>query len=220
MKYVQITPDIYPSEESSKKKSFTLQKFLTQSSYKLNLKHIICRNKFIEKKELELIAVKLSQSLNQKVILHTQGNFEQFLHGPTVSLINQIEKPFFDYVEGLHITSDNLLRLDRKHIQFLRKNKYFMDENGKVGASVIGASCHNIKELEAAAYLNLDYCLLGPIKRKYKSSTPLGWKNFNSLASDISLPVYALGGLSILDTEDAKKNYAYGIAGISMFINS
>ncbi|GIS26307.1 MAG: hypothetical protein CM15mP127_06800 [Gammaproteobacteria bacterium] len=27
-------------------------------------------------------------------------------------------------------------------------------------------------------------------------------------------------GLSILDTEDAKKNNAYGIAGISMFINS
>ena len=53
MKYVQITPEIYPSEESSKKKSFTLQKFLTQSSYKTDLKHIICRNKLIEKKELE-----------------------------------------------------------------------------------------------------------------------------------------------------------------------
>ena len=100
MKYVQITPDIYPSEESSKKKSFTLQEFLTQSSYKTDLKHIICRNKLIEKKELELIAVQLSQSINQKVILHTQGNFEEFLQGPTVSLIDQIEKPFLDYVQG------------------------------------------------------------------------------------------------------------------------
>ena len=75
-------------------------------------------------------------------------------------------------------------------------------------------------ELDAAANLNLDYCLLGPIRQKYKSGTPLGWKNFNSLASDISIPVYALGGLSMLDTEDAKKNNADGIAGISMFINS
>ena len=220
MKYVQITPDIYPSEESSKKKSFTLQKFLTQSSYKTDLKHIICRNKLIEKKELELIAVQLSKSINQKVILHTQGNFEEFLQGPTVSLIDKIEKPFLDYVEGLHITSGDLLRLDKDHIQFLRKNKYFTNKDGKVGASVIGASCHNIRELEAAANLNLDYCLLGPIRQKYKSSTPLGWKNFNSLASDVSIPVYALGGLSILDTEDAKKNNAHGIAGISMFINS
>ena len=220
MKYVQITPDIYPSEGFSKKKSLTLQKFLTKSKYKKDLKHIICRNKLIEKKELELIAVQLSQSMNQRVILHTQGNFEEFLQGPTLSLIDKIEKPFLDYVEGLHITSDDLLRLDKKHIQLLRKNKYFTDEDGKVGASVIGASCHNIQELEAAANLNLDYCLLGPIRQKYKSSTPLGWKNFNSLASDISIPVYALGGLSIQDTEDAKKNNAYGIAGISMFINS
>ena len=164
--------------------------------------------------------MQLSQSINQKVILHTQGNFEEFLQGPTVSLIDQIEKPFFDYVEGLHITSSDLLRLDKEHIHFLRQNKYFTDKDGKVGVSVIGASCHNIRELEAAANLNLDYCLLGPIRQKYKSSTPLGWKNFNSLASDVSIPVYALGGLSILDTEDAKKNNAYGIAGISMFINS
>ena len=118
MKYVQITPDIYPFEESSKKKSFTLQKFLTQSSYKTDLEHIICRNKLIEKKELELIAVQLSKSINQKVILHTQGNFEEFLQGPTVSLIDQIEKPFLDYVEGLHITSGDLLRIDKEHLQF------------------------------------------------------------------------------------------------------
>ena len=220
MKYVQITPDIYPSEGFSKKKSLTLQKFLTKNKYKKDLKHIICRNKLIEKKELELIAVQLSQSMNQRVILHTQGNFEEFLQGPTVSLIDKIEKPFLDYVEGLHITSGDLLRLDKDHIQFLRKNKYFTNKDGKVGASVIGASCHNIRELEAAANLNLDYCLLGPIRQKYKSSTPLGWKNFNSLASDISIPVYALGGLSIQDTEDAKKNNADGIAGISMFINN
>ena len=186
----------------------------------MELKHIICRNKYIEKKELELIAVQLSQSINQKVILHTQGNFDQFLQGPSLSLINQIKKPFLDYVEGLHITSGDLLKLDREHIQLLRKNKYFIDEDGKVGASVIGASCHNIAELEVAANLNLDYCLLGPIKKKYKISKPLGWKNFNSLVSDISIPVYALGGLSIVDSEDAKKNNAYGIAGITMFIDS
>ena len=58
---------------------------------------------------------------------------------------------------------------------------------------------------------------LKPLKKPLGT---LGWKNFNSLASDVSIPVYALGGLSILDTEDAKKNNAYGIAGISMFINS
>ena len=220
MKYVQITPNIYPADKFSKKKYFTLQKFLSQSSYKLELKHIICRNKYIEKKELELIAVQLSQSINQKVILHTQGNFDQFLQGPSLSLINQIKKPFLDYVEGLHITSGDLLKLDREHIQLLRKNKYFIDEDGKVGASVIGASCHNIAELEVAANLNLDYCLLGPIKKKYKFSKPLGWKNFNSLISDISLPVYALGGLSIADSQDAKKHNAYGIAGITMFIDS
>ena len=165
MKYVQITPNIYPADKFSKKKYFTLQKFLSQSSYKLELKHIICRNKYIEKKELELIAVQLSQSINQKVILHTQGNFDQFLQGPSLSLINQIKKPFLDYVEGLHITSGDLLKLDREHIQLLRKNKYFTDEDGKVGASVIGASCHNILELETAANLNLDYCLLGPIRQ-------------------------------------------------------
>ena len=95
MKYVQITPVRFIHLRNPQKKIYTLQKFLTQSSYKTDLKHTFCRNKLIEKKELELIAVQLSQSINQKVILHTQGNFEEFLQGPTVSLIDQIEKKPF-----------------------------------------------------------------------------------------------------------------------------
>jgi 8-oxo-dGTP diphosphatase len=73
------------------------------------------------------------------------------------------------------------------------------------------ASCHTREELERAMRLELDFAVLGPVKDK---SPALGWQGFAALARGASIPLYAIGGLTGADTEEAWRAGAHGIAMI------
>lgn len=77
-----------------------------------------------------------------------------------------------------------------------------------------GASCHNTEELTKAAALNVDYCLLGPVKatRTHPGAPSLGWESFAKLIVDLPMPVYALGGMGQEDTTAAWAAGAHGVA--------
>ena len=69
---------------------------------------------------------------------------------------------------------------------------------------IFGCSCHNEADLKRANELELDYCLLSPIKSKNKDSPNMGWDAFSKLVSKSKVPVYALGGLELNDLETSK----------------
>jgi 8-oxo-dGTP diphosphatase len=73
------------------------------------------------------------------------------------------------------------------------------------------ASCHTREELERAMRLELDFAVLGPVKDK---SPALGWQGFAALARGASIPLYAIGGLTGADMEEAWRAGAHGIAMI------
>ena len=79
----------------------------------------------------------------------------------------------------------------------------------------VGASVHNAQELELAGKLELDYALLGPVKKTatHPEAVPIGWDGFECrLAVGARLPVYALGGLTKTDLEAARAAGAHGVA--------
>jgi 8-oxo-dGTP diphosphatase len=59
--------------------------------------------------------------------------------------------------------------------------------------------------------LELDFAVLGPVKDK---SPALGWQRFADLARFATIPVYAIGGLTRADMEDAWRAGAHGVAMI------
>ncbi|MGH8556803.1 MAG: Nudix family hydrolase [Methylococcales bacterium] len=83
----------------------------------------------------------------------------------------------------------------------------------------VGASCHNLEELLHARQLGLDYAFLSPVllTTSHPEIEPLGWKRFESLVNQASIPVYALGGMTADDLQLARDHGAQGIAGISAF---
>jgi 8-oxo-dGTP diphosphatase len=76
------------------------------------------------------------------------------------------------------------------------------------------ASCHERMELAQAAALGLDFVVLGPVKAtpSHPGAQPLGWHRFAALARESPLPVYALGGLTAADIDDAIDHGAHGVA--------
>jgi thiamine monophosphate synthase len=59
--------------------------------------------------------------------------------------------------------------------------------------------------------LELDFAVLGPVRDK---SPALGWQKFRRLACGATVPVYAIGGLTLADMEDAWRAGGHGIAMI------
>ena len=84
------------------------------------------------------------------------------------------------------------------------------------------ASCHDLEELQKAEALGMDFVYLSPVAvtDKYSAERVLGWSKFEALARQVSLPVYALGGMRPDDLAIARAHGAAGIAGIGMFVHA
>lgn len=80
----------------------------------------------------------------------------------------------------------------------------------------IAASCHDGAELAQAERLGLDFVVLGPVRATgtHPGAPVLGWEGFRALREDVSLPIYALGGLRPADVPTARRHGGQGIAAI------
>jgi 8-oxo-dGTP diphosphatase len=86
-------------------------------------------------------------------------------------------------------------------------------------ANLVGASCHDLAQINRACELGLDYAFISPVNktRSHPDQTGLGWTRFAALAGAANMPVYALGGVGPDDLSRAWEAGAQGIAGISAF---
>ncbi|HVP88986.1 MAG TPA: Nudix family hydrolase [Casimicrobiaceae bacterium] len=89
-----------------------------------------------------------------------------------------------------------------------------LDERVRADGMLCAASCHDRAELEHAAALGVDFAVLGPVAATptHPWSEPLGWARVAALLPGVSIPVYALGGLSAADLETAMDCGAHGVA--------
>ena len=100
-------------------------------------------------------------------------------------------------------------------------SKKLMQTQVRPVCQLLSASCHNEQELEKAKMLNADFVVLSPVQAtaSHPDTEPLGWQKFSEMVSEHSVPVYALGGVSRIDLEQAWKSGAQGIAAISSLWN-
>ena len=98
---------------------------------------------------------------------------------------------------GVHLPSRSLLALKTKPAGML-----------------VAASTHNKMELLYAQALDVDFVVLSPVKStlSHPEAEPLGWKKFAELAQNVTLPVYALGGMALNDLPFAQSYGARGVA--------
>jgi 8-oxo-dGTP diphosphatase len=83
----------------------------------------------------------------------------------------------------------------------------------------VGASCHTLADLQAAERLGCDFAVLGHVldTPSHAAQPSLGWDAFARLREQVSLPIYAIGGLAPNDLATARHYGAQGVAGIRAF---
>ena len=80
----------------------------------------------------------------------------------------------------------------------------------------VAASCHDAHELRLAQELGCDFAVLGAVNltASHPGVAAMGWDGFARLREDVSLPIYAIGGMSPRDVELARQHGAQGVAAI------
>ena len=103
--------------------------------------------------------------------------------------------------DGWHLTSTQLMS---------------MTSRADITNGLLSASCHNLNEIKQANRVGLDFILLSPVRKTktHPDAEPLGWSRFGELADQASMPVYALGGMSVQDLTQARRQGGQGIAAI------
>ena len=106
--------------------------------------------------------------------------------------------------DGVHLTSPRLLAINERP---LSKNKW------------VSAACHDLKQLEHAKSIGVDFVTLSPVLHTatHPEKEPIGWKTFRELSSSVNIPMYALGGMKTEHQDRAISNGACGIAAIHSF---
>jgi len=86
--------------------------------------------------------------------------------------------------------------------------------SGRPDVGWCAASCHSAAELRRAEALGCDFAVLSPVlpTLSHPGAQTLGWDKFSELARGCSIPVYALGGLTLSDMEVAWQRGAHGVA--------
>ena len=76
--------------------------------------------------------------------------------------------------------------------------------------AVAGTDEATMLQASRAMQLEFDFVVLGPVKDKQA----IGWQRFAEIAAGASIPIYAIGGLTRADLEDAWRAGAHGVAMI------
>jgi len=81
---------------------------------------------------------------------------------------------------------------------------------------LVSASCHTQEELEHAVKLGLDFVVVSPVRKtsSHPGARTLGFSGFHDLTERASIPVYALGGMQVVDLPTAFRHGGQGIAAI------
>ena len=154
-----------------------------QSQLKQGLKLIQIREKQLAPSDLVGFA--------GKVIALAKPHQAKVLINSNVELARQLG------ADGVHLTSAQLMSCLQKPANIMAS-----------------ASCHNAAELAYAEKLGLDFVVLSPINatKSHDNTLPLGWQNFAQMIENCDIPVYALGGMSVLYLPQALQCGARGVA--------
>jgi len=97
------------------------------------------------------------------------------------------------------------------------------DEIGKAKASglFVVISCHSEEEILEAQRRGADAVTYSPLFSTPGKGEPKGLEDLNEIVAKISLPIIALGGITMPEQVDAvEKSGAYGFASIRYFIEN
>lgn len=111
--------------------------------------------------------------------------------------------------DGVHLPVDSFAPADARRL---------------LGASaLVGASIHSVEQARAAAAGGADFVVVGPVfdtPSKRAFGAPLGLEALVQVTQAVTVPVYAIGGLTVDRVQSVRQRGACGIAVIAAILEA
>jgi 8-oxo-dGTP diphosphatase len=176
-------------------------KFINEDNFLRKLKNALNRG-------IQLVQLRLKEGdLNLDEVPALVQQVSSLCADADVNLLFNIPQKYLNLIDMPNIRFDGF-HADSKTLKTLLQ---------RPAGRLFSASCHNEEELIKAKQLNADFVVLSPVQKtaSHPEMQAMGWPQFSELIENITLPVYALGGVSEEDLEVAWQCGAQGIAAIS-----
>jgi thiamine-phosphate pyrophosphorylase len=119
---------------------------------------------------------------------------------------------------GVHLGEKSLPVAEAKRLVESAVRKQVVDES-----FLVGVSCHSVETAQAAQRHGADYIFFGPIfatPSKAGFGEPQGLARLTEVCKAVAIPVFAIGGVTLDNTESCFIAGAAGIAAIRLFQES
>jgi thiamine-phosphate pyrophosphorylase len=138
-----------------------------------------------------------------------------------LALAEKTRRLCLDYGAALFINDriDVALAVDADGVQLGNASVPVDAARQLLGSSrLIGASTHSLQEAHDAKCLGADFVLFGPVfftPSKAAYGAPQGTEALREIVEKISLPIYAIGGVTAQNIDETRKTGVRGVAIIS-----
>ena len=122
-------------------------------------------------------------------------------YGARLLLNTSVDNYVTTDADGLHLTAQRLMTLSSRPV---------------ADDELLSAACHTAEEVAQANRLGVDLIFISPVQAtlSHPGTPAIGWDGLHELCELASMPVYALGGMTLNDIEQAQSYGAQGIAAI------
>ena len=147
--------------------------------------------------------------------LHRAAKSSARKTAPTRILVNdRLDVAISQSAGGVHLGENSLPLVEVKRL---------VENRGNRKDFLIGVSCHSLEAARAAASRGADYLFFGPIfatPSKAAFGAPQGLERLAQVCRAVSIPVLAIGGITLENAADCLAAGASGIAAIRLFQDS
>jgi len=144
--------------------------------------------------------------------LHRAAKHEASNGAPAHILVNdRLDVALSERAGGVHLGESSLP---------LPEARRFLESRGEREDFVIGVSCHSLEAAKSAAIAGAHYLFFGPVyttPSKAAFGAPQGLERLAEVCRTVSIPVLAIGGITLANASDCLAAGAYGIAAIRLF---
>lgn len=143
---------------------------------------------------------------------------DQRLAATRILVNDRLDVALAEQTGGVHLRGDSLPVEEAKRLlrAYQATRKISMD-------FLVGVSCHSLEAAKLAASAGADYVFFGPVfptPSKAAFGSPQGLSRLSEVCHSVSVPVLAIGGITLANAPSCFSAGASGIAAIRLFQDS
>jgi thiamine-phosphate pyrophosphorylase len=132
-------------------------------------------------------------------------------YGARLFINDRLDVALLSNADGLHLGTKGLTAAEVR--------EWLKERNRE--ALLIGVSTHSVEEAKEAERAGADFITFGPVfftKSKAAYGAPVGLEKLREAKSEVSIPIFAIGGINEERIKEVKAHGAFGVAMISAIL--